>query len=188
MLERLFTSKTRTKLLKIFIFSDRGFRLRELERETKIPVSAVKREISNLSKIGLIQKEKDIYSLNKDCPFLDDLRNIFIKTDALAYELKSSLERLNPEYAFIFGSFADCTYSPTSDVDLFVVGDIRNIEVVKAIKKTESMIKREINPVVLSMAELKKKEKSSFVRDIAKKKLIMVIGKENELRKIIGTG
>ena len=186
MLEKLFTSKNRVKLLEFFALKNRAGRLREISRDAKIPVSAVSRELKNLSDLGIIKKEKDIFMLNEDCNYLDDLRNILIKTDSFKFELEKIIHNKNIDFAFIFGSFASDSYDAGSDIDLFVVGDISNEEIFKIITPLEKKLGREINPVVWSLKELKKKGKSSFVSDIFKKKIIMVSGEENELQKIVG--
>jgi len=188
MLEKLFTSKTRIKLLHLFIFSKDSFHLREIERKIKTPVSAVKREIENLQKIGLIKKQKNLYSLDKECQILQELKNILLKTDSLTSELSRHLKKLKIKFAFVFGSFAEDIYTPASDIDLFVIGDIRTTELVKILKSAEKKLDREINPVVWTLPELKRKSKISFIKDIMKKKIVMIHGNENELRRIIEAG
>ncbi|MBU0457374.1 MAG: nucleotidyltransferase domain-containing protein [Nanoarchaeota archaeon] len=185
MLEKLFTSKTRIKLLTHLLFSTEEYKLRELSRKLKIPVSAVSRELKNLQNISLVKKEKEHFTINSDSNILLELRNIFIKTDAFKIELEKSLESKLIQFAFVFGSFANETYTAESDIDLFIVGKISNEEVFLKIKPLERKLAREINPIIWPLADLKKKKNSSIVRDIARKKIIMLKGKEYELRKII---
>src|SRR3989338_6876526 len=55
MLEQLFGSKTRVKLLHVFFHSpERPFYVRELARLAESQLNAVRRELSNLEKVGLI--------------------------------------------------------------------------------------------------------------------------------------
>lgn len=185
MLEDLFTSKTRTKLLLYLLFSKDKLRLRELARKVKVPVSAVARELKNLQKLSLIQKEKDYFSINDHCNLLPELRGLFLKTDALKFSFGGAFKKKQIEFAFIFGSFANDNYTAESDIDLFVIGKITNEELFKLVKLLEKSIQREINPLVWSREELNRKKASSFVKDIFKKKVIMVKGKEDELRKIV---
>lgn len=184
MLEKIFTSKSRIKILEFLFFKKGETYLREIEREIKIPVSAVKREIDNLKEIGILKVEKNKIKLNDGCNFLEDLKNVFIKTDYLIYPLKEALNKKEIEFAFIFGSFAKGSYKEESDVDLIVVGNIKLSGVIRAIKVPEEKTKREINPVVWTIENLKKEKNGAFVRDIFKKKIIMIKGDENELRKI----
>ena len=65
MLEKLFTSKNRIKILNFFLFKKTESHIREIARELKIPVSAVKRETDNLLLIGILKQEKRSITLNK---------------------------------------------------------------------------------------------------------------------------
>lgn len=185
MLEKLFTSKNRIKILEFFLFKKNESHIREISRELKIPVSAVKRETDNLSSIEIISIKNRKISLNKNCNYLEDLKNIFVKTEAIVYPIKKALTNKKIQYAFLFGSFARGDYREDSDVDLMIVGNITLNEVIKIIRIPEIKIKKDINPIVWTIENLKKEKKSGFVRDIFKKEVRMIKGNENELRKII---
>ena len=59
MLEKLFTSKTRIKILDYLLFHKKETYLREIAKDLKLYPSAVKREIDNLLGLGLIKKQKN---------------------------------------------------------------------------------------------------------------------------------
>ena len=59
--------------------------------------------------------------------------------------------------ALVFGSVARGEEGPRSDVDVLLVGEIGFAEVVRALHEAQARIGREINPVVLSSAEFRKK-------------------------------
>ena len=70
MLERLFTSKTRIKLLILLMFNqDQDYHLREIARIINISPIYTKKELENLSKLNLVNKTSkgnlSIYSINK---------------------------------------------------------------------------------------------------------------------------
>jgi len=186
MLEDLFTSKARVKVLGFLFFTKEESHVREISRETKTPVSAVSREIDNLESLGIVAKKDNVLRLNKDSPIIDDLKNIFIKTDYVVKPLKKAFEDIEADYVFVYGSFAKGDYKERSDLDLFIVGGVSQKDVLKLIKPVEEAIKREINVVVWPLTDLKKKKAGSFVKDIAKNKIIMVKGNLDELRQIIG--
>lgn len=185
MLEKLFTSRTRVKLLNYFLIESGSGKTREISKQTRIPVSAVSRELKNLLNLSLVKKERDLFLLNNDCNFIDDLRNIFIKTDGIVYPIRESLKSRKIEYALIFGSFARGDYKTESDVDLFILGNVSLDFIIKIISSPELKIKRNINPVVWRLDDLKEKKRTGFVKDVFAKKIIMLKGDENELRKII---
>jgi len=86
MIEKLFTSKTRTKLLDLFLFNqDKDYHLREIARLIKKTPVYVAKELDNLIFLGIVVKSKkahlSIYSVNKECIFLEELKSIFLKTE-----------------------------------------------------------------------------------------------------------
>jgi len=185
MLEKLFTSKNRIKILEYLFFYNKEIYLREIVKELKISPSAVKREIDNLLSIGLINKQKNKIILNEFCNILEDLKKIFLKTDFIIYPITKALKNKKIKFAFLFGSFPRGDYKIDSDIDLMIIGNIPLSSVIRIIKPVEDKIKREINPIVWTLENLKKQKQSGFVKDIFKKKIIIIKGNENELRKII---
>lgn len=168
-----------------FLFSKEKARLRELARSLRLPVSAMAGELRNLQSLSIIKKEKDYFTVNEECNFLLELRSLFLKTDALKIAFEKALKKKQINFGFIFGSFANENYTGESDIDLFIIGKIINEEIFKIIKPLEKELQREINPVVWLLDELKRKKEENFIKEIFKKKIIMIKGEENELRKII---
>lgn len=185
MLEKLFTSKNRIKIMQYLFFNKSDTYIREISRDLKMPVSAVKREIDNLILTDILLKDEKKIMLNKKSPIIEELKSIFVKTDAISYQLREALKDKRIKYAFLFGSFARGDYNSDSDVDLMVIGDIKSIDLYKKIKTIEDKVKREINPVVWSVENLRKQKNSGFVKDIFKKEIIMIKGEENEIRQIV---
>ncbi len=185
MLQKLFISKHRINLIYFFLFEAKEHHLREISKMLNIPVSAVKKEIDNLLLLGVIKVKGKQFSLNKNCSFVEDLKNLFVKTDFAVYPLKKILISNKIEYILIFGSFANAKASGESDIDLLVVGDIKLSDVVRQLQSVENKIKREINPVVWTLSNLRKEKKSGFIKDVFKKNIIMIKGDENELRQIV---
>jgi len=186
MLEKLFTSKTRVKILDYLFFRKKETYLREIVKELNLSPGAIKREIDNLLKLGLIKKQRNRIVLNESNPIIKDLKNIFLKTDSIVYPLKEILKREDIKLALIFGSFAQGRYNLESDVDLLVIGKIKQEKVFKLLNPIEKMIKKEINSVVWTLEELKKNKNKGFVKDIIKKEKIMIIGDKDEFQRIVG--
>ncbi len=58
MLEKLFGSKARVKILKNFLLNpDKKFYIRQLARDLKLQVNSVRRELSNLEEFGLLSSD-----------------------------------------------------------------------------------------------------------------------------------
>jgi predicted transcriptional regulator len=59
MLQKLFTSKTRVKLLTLFIMNPgREMYIREIARTTRENINSIRRELTNLEGIGLLKSER----------------------------------------------------------------------------------------------------------------------------------
>jgi uncharacterized protein len=185
MLEKLFTSKNRIKIIAFFFFEKKESYIREVSNILKIPVSAVKREVDNLFAIGILKMDGRKIMLNENCKIIGDLKNIFIKTDYIVNPIKESIKNEKLVFAIIFGSYASGNYKNESDVDLLLIGDVKQSEVFLKIKNAEKKIEKSINPIVWKIEDLKKNKDKAFVKDILNKKKIMMIGDENEFRNII---
>src|SRR3978361_1287525 len=82
MVEQLFGSKTRVKLLQLFYSNpNRSFFVREITRKIDEQINSVRRELSNLLSIGIIVSEntdnKLYYEVNQKYEFYEPLATIF---------------------------------------------------------------------------------------------------------------
>ena len=186
MLEKLFTSKTRVRILEYLFFYNSESYLREITKELRLSPSTVKRELDNLISLGLIRKRGNRITLNKSNIILKDLEMIFLKTDSIKFPIMKVLEGEDIKFALIFGSFAQGRCNLESDVDLLIIGGVKQQDVFKLLRPVEKSIKREINPVVWTLEELKKERNKGFVKDIMKKDKLMLKGDKNDFQRIIG--
>jgi len=81
-LEKLFGSKTRAKLLALFFENpDKSYYVREITRVIEEQINSVRRELTNLSTLGLVKIEnyenKVYYSANTKHPFARPMTEIF---------------------------------------------------------------------------------------------------------------
>src|SRR5688572_7234743 len=82
MVEQLFGSKTRVKLLQLFYSNpNRAFYVREITRKIDEQINSVRRELANLLSIGIIASDTTnnrlYYEVNQAYDFYDPLRTIF---------------------------------------------------------------------------------------------------------------
>jgi predicted nucleotidyltransferase len=186
MLTRLFTSKTRIGILKLLLFhQEREFHLREIAKLVGISPSYVAKELDNLSKINLVKKSKranlSIYSLSRDCVFLDDLKRLFLKTDYLG-ELVQAEFRGKAKYCFIYGSFAKGDEREGSDIDLFIVSSMKQDDVIGIIRRLERKTDRELNYILWDEKTFKQRRDNHLIKTILSGEIIMLVGDEDELR------
>ena len=92
----------------------------------------------------------------------------------------------NIKIAFIYGSYAKAKENYLSDIDIVVIGTPNEDELVKGLDKLEEKLQRDINYKLYALNELKKDARGSepFVSEMLRDKKIMIIGDEDELRKI----
>ena len=188
MLEQLFTSKTRINILSLLMFNqDRDYHLREIARIINISPKYVSIELEKLLKVNLVNKyEKgnmNIYSINKNNIILSELRQIFIKTDYIGELIRKELTHV--KYAFIYGSFARGEETKNSDIDLFVIGSMKEDNLIKIIQKLEKITDREINYILWNEKTFNQRKDHHILKSIKNSKIIMLVGSENEFRNSI---
>lgn len=188
-ISNIFASKTRKALFRLYFTNpEKEYYLRELERLLEIPVSMIRSELVRLEEKGIFRSRKrgnlTYFFLNKTYPLFEELKSIVFKTIGVKGLLTETLETLkNIEVAFIFGSFAKNDASASSDIDLFIIGDVNESTLVRKLNKIEKALMREINYSLYTREdfEKKKKEKESFIVDLIENPKIFLIGHENEL-------
>src|SRR3954469_13350032 len=82
MIEQLFGSKTRVKLLQLFYSNpNRSFYVREITRKIDEQINSVRRELANLLSIGIISSDTSnnrlYYEVNQDYEYYKALSLIF---------------------------------------------------------------------------------------------------------------
>lgn len=190
MLERILRSKAEVGVLGVVLFSD-GLHLREIARRANVSPPETKNELDNLSSLGLLTKTAKgnlcMYSLNPECPFSQELRGLYVKTEGAIPLLKKELNQLGGiRFAFVYGSFASNTFNEKSDVDLLIIGRARVEELdslcLGLLKKTG----REVNYILWSEEDLRKKliEASGFINSVIRGKKIWLVGGEDEFKRI----
>jgi predicted nucleotidyltransferase len=184
MLEALISSKTRVKLLTLFLLNpEQEYYVREIVRMIEENYNAVRRELANLEAFGLITGQKkgnqQYYTVNRSFFLYDDLQKIVLKTEGIAKTIRGDLGgQSNIECMFIYGSFARGTAGAKSDIDLFIVGDVDENVLIPLIHTSEQAINREINYTLMNGDELNRRKKSGdpFVKNVMLEPKIQIIG------------
>lgn len=172
MIEQLFGSKTRVKLLRLFYSNpNRSFYVREITRKVDEQINSVRRELANLLNIGIISSDTNnnrlYYEVNQKFEHYKPLASIFggVKfgaatdsdTPAAADEDLGELKVLgNVELAVITGQF---TRDETSGVDFVVVGDINQTQLTKYIAELEKREGKELRYTAMTLDEFKYRRK-----------------------------
>ncbi len=188
----LFGKARRSVLALLFGHPDRSFYLREIIKHAGTGASQVQQELARLVEAGLLVREQRgnlvYFRANTQASVFDELRGIVTKTFGIAEQVQAALvpftDRL--DLAFIYGSVARGTASGTSDVDLFLVGDVRLSEIVEEIAEAETKLKRTISPTIYSAAEFSEKarKRDHFITRVLEQPKLFLVGDENALRKL----
>lgn len=164
MVEQLFGSKTRVKLLQLFYSNPgRSFYVREITRKIDEQINSVRRELANLLSIGIISSDTNnnrlYYEVNQDYEYHVPLAAIFgggvmSAPAAPAADVQAtSIKTLgNVQLAFYTGQF---TRDETSGTDLFIVGDVNQTKLSKFVSELEEQEGKEIRFTLMPSHEFK---------------------------------
>lgn len=172
MIEQLFGSKTRVKLLQLFYSNpNRSFYVREITRKIDEQINSVRRELANLLNVGIIVSDNTnnrlYYEVNQDYEFYAPLQAIFGKgvapktatapkgkKVAAAEATTPEQERLKAlghlEIVLYTGQF---TRDDSSGIDMLIVGDVNQNAIQKYVSELEAQENKEIRFTVMPMSE-----------------------------------
>ena len=196
MIDSLFGSKTRVKLLHLFLNNpEKSFYVREITRMIDEQINSVRRELANMVSVGIVQQDaidnKLYYSVNEDYPYIKPLAAIFSDKNtegstsaASSVSWTDSLGRMRGlRLAIISGKLV---VGSSSAVDLLLVGDDMSVVTIKnLVKKIEKDRKIEINYAVISYDDFyyRMSVKDRFIMDIVRNKHSVLVDTENIMRK-----
>jgi hypothetical protein len=189
MLNDLFLSKVRVKLLELFFSSpDNIYYVREIVRTVNEQINAVRAELNRMEKVGLLTSEwranRKYYAVRKDYPFFDELLRLVNKTTRLGGTLIKDRVKLGKiKYAFLSGSYIRGLKPGGNDVELLLVGVVVIPQLSLIVKEEEAKLGREVNYTVMSEDEFnfRKTRRDSFVLDLLQRPRMMLIGDEMEM-------
>ncbi len=192
-IEFMFSPYRRQLLARLLLHPDEQFHVRELERMTGISAGSLHRELKAMAASGLLLREKVgnqvFYRADTQCTIYEELAAIFRKTMGMASLLHNALSGLagKIQVAFVFGSMASGQQKAGSDIDVCVLGNVKLLEVVKALSFVQETLRREINPVVMTAKKFAEQsaKQDRFVTRVLSEPKVFVMGGEVELAKLV---
>lgn len=211
MIEQLFGSKTRVKLLQLFYSNpNRSFYVREITRKIDEQINSVRRELANLLNVGIIISDNTnnrlYYEVNQEFEYYEPLRQIFgektssavakeksskIRTDADSAKRALNVSGVNPtdrmkglgnvEFALLTGQF---TRDERSGIDFLLVGDINQNALQKFIVDLETQEGKDIRYTHMTPQEFtyRKQIKDRFITIVLESKKQILLDKNNVLQ------
>lgn len=204
MIEQLFGSKTRVKLLQLFYSNpSRAFYVREITRKVDEQINSVRRELANLLSIGIITSESTnnrlYYEVNQKYEHYKALAYIFggkaVKTDKkskkpdtaeedmiVEHPLSQDIQSLGQvDLALLTGAF---TRDQSAGVDVLLVGDLNQAKLAKFMHGLEEDEGRELRYTVLSASNFKYRQQinDKFITNVLGAKMQVILDRDNLIR------
>lgn len=185
----LVTSKTRVKLLNMFLTQpSEMYHVRECVRRVAEEINAVRRELILLEKKGVLKREQRAnrvyYSLSRDYPFYFDLLKIGAKTIGLGKAILDNRAKLGKiKYAMFAGRYVRRIKNSPEEVDLIIVGTIVLPELAILVRTEETRLGTEINYTAMTEEEFKfrKQRNDPFLAGILTGSRVMLVGDEEAM-------
>jgi hypothetical protein len=194
MIEQLFGSKTRVKLLQLFYSNpNRSFYVREITRKIDEQINSVRRELANLLNVGLITSDtsnnKVYYEVNQKYEFFTPFQEIFgggVKTrkkaaSGKAVELPADeatdLKALgNVEIAALMGQF---TRDESTGIDVLIVGNVNQNALTKYVTELEKQEGKDLRYTVFSLEDFtyRMQIKDRFMSNVLRSKKQVLLDK-----------
>lgn len=194
MIDALFGSKTRVKLLHLFLNNPgKAFYVREITRLIDEQINSVRRELSNMLEVGIITSDsadnKLYYEINQRYEYYVPFRAIFaderiesvVETRATAAWHDQISGLTGTRLAVLAGVLVK---GSGSSVDLLLVGDISPVKLKNVIKQIEKVEARELNYTVLSYDEFyyRLSVRDKFITEILNGKHTVLLDSDNILK------
>ena len=192
MIEQLLGSKTRVKLLQLFLSNpNRSFYVREITRKVDEQINSVRRELSNLLNIGIIVSDMSnnrlYYEVNQDYEYYRPLRAIFGAESAkgpkaaILGKQRDDLKALgNVELLIYTGQF---TRDEHASIDVLIVGSTNSNAVQKFVTELEAKEGKELRYTSMSLADFqyRRQVKDRFITDVMAAKKQVVVDRQGLL-------
>jgi hypothetical protein len=176
MIEQLFGSKTRVKLLQLFYSNpNRSFYVREITRKIDEQINSVRRELANLLNVGIITSDTNnnrlYYEVNQSYEYYDPFLAIFGKDGTGGVTPVKNSKKTTTPTAAATGSSSDAdrmkalghlevviytgqfTRDEASGIDMLIVGDINQNALQKFVTELEIQEGKDIRYTVMPMTE-----------------------------------
>ena len=184
--EKLFGSKTRAKLLRLFFENPgKSFYVREMTRVIEEQINSVRRELLNLESIGIIKNEtfdnKVYYSANAKHPFYRPMTDIFSKKVDLARDkdVKESTweEYVRPVKKYLRGLVVTNRLPGQDGLDLLIIGDDKTKKLSRWAEVIEKRQGKPLNYAIISSDDFiyRKSVRDRFILDVLEMEIAEIV-------------
>lgn len=195
-LQDFMISRVRVKLFELFFLNPNElYYVREITRNIKEEINAVRRELDKMLSYGLLKSEERgnrlYYYLNKKYLYYSEMQQMIAKSSGIGKKIRKVKRKMGDvEFVMFSGKFVEGQKPLKDEVEVLVVGDIVLPELQATMREEEKRIGREINYSVLNSQEFefRKTRRDPFVMEIMYTNKVMIIGSETDFthRKVEG--
>lgn len=191
--EKLFGSKTRSKLLELFFSNpNKSYYVREITRVIEEQINSVRRELSNLESIGIVKNEtydnKVYYSANTKHPYCRPLIEIFKKKIDTNKD-KDVRESTWEEYIHPVRNYLQALLltnrAPGQDgIDMLIIGNDKTKKLTRWAEVVEKKQGKPLNYVILTRDDYlyRKSVRDRFILDILEMDISELIDPEKIIK------
>ena len=136
----IFGKTPRTAVLDLFLkHPTTEFYMREVKMKTKLSIGSVFNTLKELEKNNIVLKERtgnqSFYRLNRTANEIKSLKRLHTISSEMITGVVESLRKMEARKIVLFGSAARGEDVEESDIDVLVIGDIRQNEASAVVKK-----------------------------------------------------
>lgn len=194
MIDALFGSKTRVKLLHLFLNNPgKSFYVREITRLIDEQINSVRRELSNMLSVGIITSDtsdnKLYYEVNQRYEHYVALRAIFADQPTKTAKSVKSADDWQPIVSQLQGvriaiAAGILVQGSTSKVDLLIVGAVVPTKLKTAVKSIERLEGRELTYSTMPYDEFyyRLSVRDKFITEILNSNHLVVVDTDNVLK------
>ncbi|MFA7087924.1 MAG: hypothetical protein WC146_01135 [Patescibacteria group bacterium] len=204
MLSALFGSTLRAKILStLLLHPEKKYNLQELAVNLNLSVNLTRRELENLTAMGIVKEEEikeektkiekikaknknrtlkkptkksSLYNANENFLLFSEIKSLFVKAQILSSQkLLENLQKTGQaKFLALTGSF---TNYPEAQTDILIVGKIKRSSFLDSINELEKDLGREINFTILSEREFdyRRQIMDIFLYNILEGKTIVIL-------------
>jgi predicted nucleotidyltransferase len=195
-LDALFSPMRAALLAALLLEPAKWWFMTEIAKRLGRTPSSLQRELESLVASGILLRRQDgrraYFKANQDSPIFNDLRKLMEKTGGIVPALASAVKTLGGriELALVFGSVARGEERAGSDVDLLIVGSVRQIDLLPTLRKLESRFSRECNATIYSRREFRDKLACGdhFLSTVLRGRTVLLKGDPDELQEAVAAG
>ena len=190
----LFGSETFPRLLaELTAAPDRVFTASELEALVGASHDSLYRALQRALAAGLVSRQQigkqHTYRIETGSPIYAEIKTLLSKLFGPAEALRQALAGEGPpdvEAAFLFGSAARAQDNLSSDLDVFVIGEISRFALARQLAAAERELGREVNAMAYPRHDVERRlaEGDGFLREVFSGPRLMLFGSDADLPRL----